>query len=323
MEELLTNTEVGNPVLINTLETILLVGGLISLLLLRLHQRRNPVESCTLTHRLRERALSFTEIYAIILLHLFLFMLAMFSGRFFYEEQIPTAKMSIALLIYSIVSLSIFTNTWRRGNTLEEGFGMGFRKLRFAALAPLFYLSIIPLLLLSSAILRWIGYELPLQENAQQFVESNPAGRMLFAAMAIIAAPFFEELLFRGIIFPALLKHMGLTASILLVSSLFALLHFHFFVFLVLFCMASFFCILFWPSQNRWLIGLTRTTLLLVFLFAAGITFASGSFHSFMALTILSAATCLAYWRSGSLWTSIGMHAIFNAVSILTLNMTN
>ena len=46
-------------------------------------------------------------------------------------------------------------------------------------------------------------------------------------------------------------------------------------------------------------------------------------FHlpSFAALFLLSGALCLAYWRTGSLWVSIGMHTIFNAVSILALNI--
>ncbi|MEA2067879.1 MAG: type II CAAX endopeptidase family protein [Verrucomicrobiota bacterium] len=321
MEELLANPETVNPVLLSPIEYALLIGGLVAALLFALLHRRNPPDPVALTNRLCDRALGFFEIHGIVLLHLFLFILAMFSGRLFYEHQIALAKLGIALAIYSIVSFAIFTNTWRRGGTLASGFGMGIRQLRFAALAPLCYLAAIPLLLLVGAVLKGIGYELPLQENARQFIESGPSERILFAMMATIAAPFFEELLFRGIIFPALLKRMGLASSILLVSSLFALLHFHFFVFLALFPLASLFCILFWPSENRWLIGLTRTVLGMILLFSACITYSGGSFHSFLSLMILSIALCLAYWRTGSLWTSIAMHAIFNAVTLLSLNM--
>lgn len=42
---------------------------------------------------------------------------------------------------------------------------------------------------------------------------------------------------------------------------------------------------------------------------------------SMLALFLLSAGLCVAYWRTGSLWVSIGMHAIFNGVTILLLKL--
>ncbi|VGO21798.1 CPBP family intramembrane glutamic endopeptidase [Pontiella sulfatireligans] len=321
MEEMLANAEAGSRHLYWIIESAMLLGGLVAILILVLHHRRTPPDTETLTARLVARAFSFTEIYGIVLLHLTLMILAMFSGRLFYAEQIPTAKLVVALLIYTIVTFAIFITIWKRGGTLDDTFGLRLRQLKLAALSPLFYLAIVPLLLLSSALLTLLGYELPLQESVQQFVDSPQLEQILFSVMAIIAAPFFEELLFRGIIFPALLKRMGLAGSTLLVSSLFALLHFHFFIFLILFGSASLFCLLFWPAQNRWAVFATRGVLALVVLFSAYITFISGSFHSFTALMILSSAACLAYWRTGSLWACIGLHAIFNTVSILALNL--
>jgi membrane protease YdiL (CAAX protease family) len=321
MEELLANAEPGSKALISQIEYILLAGGLLAALLVVFHTTRHPPDAAALTRRLRNRAMGFVEIYGIVLLHLSLFILAMFSGRLFYEHQIAVAKLGIALLIYSIVSFSIFAINWRRHETLESGFGMGPGQLRFVALGPLVYLAIVPILLLAAAVLKGIGYELPLQETAQQFIDSNPIERILFAVMAIVAAPFFEELLFRGILFPALLKRMGLASSILLVSSLFSLLHFHFFVFLTLLAVASVLCTLFWQSGNRQLAALARTALVMVLVFSGAITYTSGSFHSFLSLMILSAAVCLAYWHTGSLWTSIAMHAIFNAVTLFSLHL--
>ena len=83
--------------------------------------------------------------------------------------------------------------------------------------------------------------------------------------------PLYEEVLFRGVLFPYLTKRAGLAGGTLLVSALFALLHFHL------------------PSMAP--------------------------------LFLLSIALCLAYWRTGSLWVNIGIHAIFNATSILALNI--
>ncbi len=53
------------------------------------------------------------------------------------------------------------------------------------------------------------------------------------------------------------------------------------------------------------------------------VLFALMHFHlpSFVPLFMLSAILCLTYWRTSSLWTSIGVHMIFNAVSILALNI--
>jgi membrane protease YdiL (CAAX protease family) len=321
MEELLANAEPGSTALFSQIEYALLVGGLLALTLAVFLYRRRPPDTAALTRLLRDRAMGFIEIYGIVLLHLSLFILAMFSGRLFYEHQIATAKLGIALLIYSIVSMAIFAVNRRRHETLASGFGMGMGQLRFIALAPLLYLAIVPVLLFSPAVLKAIGYELPLQETARQFVDSNPVERILFAVMAVVAAPFFEELLFRGILFPALLKRMDLPGAILLVSCLFSLLHFHFFVFLILFAAASVLCTLYWQSGNRRLAALARTALVMVLMFSGAITYTGGSFHSFLSLMILSAATCLAYWRTGSLWTSIAMHACFNAITLLSLQL--
>ncbi|NNJ71279.1 MAG: CPBP family intramembrane metalloprotease [Kiritimatiellales bacterium] len=320
MDELSPSAESGTIEMFSTVELALLIGGVGAIILLLFYHRKHPPNIPVLVTRIGSRAISFVEIYAIILLYLFLFILAMFSGRFFYAHQIPSARLVIALIIYSIVSFFMFANTWRREDTLANGFGLGYRQIKYLALAPLFYLALVPLLMLSVALMKWMGYALPLQETARQFVESSQAQRILFAVMAIIAAPFFEELLFRGILFPALLKRTGLISSTLLVSSLFALLHFHFFVFLILFGMASIFCVLFWPSRNRWMIGITRMMLILVLGLSAYVTYSSGTLHSFVALMVLSAGTCAAYLRTGSLWASMGMHAIFNAVTLFSLN---
>lgn len=321
METLLASAKAALCNLLASPEYLLFLGGLLAALLLLLHHRKNPPDNVALTERLPERALGFFDIYGLVLLYLTLFVGAMFTGRFFYEEQIAVAKLGIALLIYTLVSCAIIATARRRKLTIESGFGMGIRNLKTLGLAPLFYLSIIPLLLLVGAALKWIGYEMPLQDNAQQFVESNPTERILFAIMAILAAPLFEELLFRGVIFPALIKHMGPKAAILLVSCLFALLHFHFFIFMLLFAAVAVVCALFWKAADPRLRLLTRTLLAIVLLFSGYITFASGSFHSFLSLMILSTGTCLAYWRTGSLWSSIGMHAVFNAVTIYSLSV--
>ena len=114
------------------------------------------------------------------------------------------------------------------------------------------------------------GLEIVLQDVAQAVTQEPSWLRTLYILTAVFAAPLFEEVLFRGMIFPYLVKYTGLAKGTLLVSVSFAVMHFH-------------------PP-------------------------------SFVPLVLLSAVLCLAYWRTGSLWVSIGMHAIHNAVTILALH---
>lgn len=69
-----------------------------------------------------------------------------------------------------------------------------------------------------------------------------------------------------------------------------------------------------WLANTLGVVGATVMT---------SILFALMHWHvaSLVPLALMSAAACIAYWRTGSLWTSIGLHMIFNAVTILALNI--
>ena len=107
MEELLTSTETGNPFIPGFIEWILLCAGFAAVSLLALHNRRNPPVRRTLTAQLSSRSWN-TKQLAIVFGALFLlYFLASFSGRFFYEDQIPLAQLVITLAIYSIIMILI------------------------------------------------------------------------------------------------------------------------------------------------------------------------------------------------------------------------
>jgi len=89
--------------------------------------------------------------------------------------------------------------------------------------------------------------------------------------IAIVGAPVFEEIVFRGILFPWLARRTGFWPGVVVVSALFAALHLH--------------------------------------------------LPSLLPLFLLSAMFCVAYARTRSLWVPIGMHALFNAVSVLLLTL--
>ena len=159
---------------------------------------------------------------------------------------------------------------------MESTDGMGIRQMKKLLISPVFYLAFIPFLMLISKgyhlLLEYaFGMELELQEVAQVVSQELSWLEIVYMVMAIVVAPLFEELLFRGIAFPYLVKRIGLAGGTVLVSLLFAMMHFH--------------------------------------------------LPSFIPLFLLSSALCMAYWRTSSLWVSIGMHTLFNAVSILALNI--
>ncbi|HSK45947.1 MAG TPA: CPBP family intramembrane glutamic endopeptidase, partial [Candidatus Binatia bacterium] len=70
------------------------------------------------------------------------------------------------------------------------------------------------------ALHRWIPDSLPITE----FFKDRPSA-LLLGAFGILVAPFMEELLFRGFLYPALARSTGATASLIITSSAFTLLH--------------------------------------------------------------------------------------------------
>ena len=151
-----------------------------------------------------------------------------------------------------------------------------FRQMKHLRLAPLFYLAVIPFLMFAThgyhfLLQQFFDFELELQDAAQVVIGEWSWLELLYTAVAIFVAPLFEELIFRGILFPYFVKRVGVAGGTALVSLVFAAMHFH--------------------------------------------------VPSVVPLYLLSSALCLAYWRTGSLWPSIGIHILFNTVTILALNV--
>ncbi|HEY5621114.1 MAG TPA: CPBP family intramembrane glutamic endopeptidase [Pontiella sp.] len=164
-----------------------------------------------------------------------------------------------------------------------------------------------------------MGYELSLQESARIFINAAPHDQMLFTATAILAAPFFEELLLRGMLFPALLKHTGLPGAVLISSCLFALLHFNALAAVILIALLPIVLLTGQAVRTRTRSVLTNGTVLVILSVSAGLAHQTGVLHLFTSLLILSIGLSAAYWRTGSLWVSIAMHSIFNAVTLAFL----
>jgi len=277
MEELLASPAgSGAHLSAQVLGGLLLLGGLAAALALAVRHRRHPPDKQALDAALAARAWTTAEVGAILAAWCLLYVGALFSGRLFYEEHVPLARLAVTVLVYGIVAAVAAAINHLRVRRRAAGCGMGRKALGALRLAPVFYLAVLPFLMVAAKAYHLLlehgfGVEPELQEVARIVMRPTTWIEALYMLVAIFVAPVYEELLFRGILFPYLAKRAGLGGGMALVSLLFALLHFH--------------------------------------------------LPSLVPLYLLSAALCLAYWRTGSLWTGIGMHALFNAVTILALNL--
>ncbi len=94
------------------------------------------------------------------------------------------------------------------------------------------YAATMPLLMVLTIAYQWwleaTGYTPTPQDVVLLFSELERGWMYAyFIFLAIVLAPVSEELLFRGILLPALAKRFGLCAAILVQTALFALLHLH------------------------------------------------------------------------------------------------
>lgn len=261
---------------IGVLSILLFFGGLLVAVRLVRREWRRHVDPRELTKRIAARSWSTTYLVFLFTLLLLLYGLVGCSGQFFYEEQLPAMRLVFTFITFSILvgAMMLFSRRQWPGPACFPSLGLtDVCKLR---LAPVIYLAAIPFIMLASKVYQEMlqlvtGAETELQEVARMISGGHSPLEILYMLMAVFVAPFYEELLFRGVLFPYCLKRAGLAPAILLVSLFFGMMHFH--------------------------------------------------LPSFLPLAMLSAVLCAAYWRTGSLWPSIGVHMIFNAATILALNL--
>ena len=254
----------------------LLIGGIFSAGWIALHEKQNPPDVKKLNYDLANRSWNTVHILILLTALFLLYFAAGFVGQFFYEEQIPVVQLIVAVLIYVLLVVIAGVISHVQKSTLTEGFGLGSKGLREILKAPLIYLAFVPVLLVCSTLWHTLlelisSHEVELQEVAQIVSQDLTWLEMCYIGVAVFLAPVYEEIIFRGILFPYFMKRIGLAGSTIIVAVVFAVMHYH--------------------------------------------------LPSFVPLALLSSILSLAYWRTGSLWTSIGIHMIWNAMTILSLNI--
>ena len=244
--------------LLLVLQGVLLVSGLLSLFALLRWCRNHPVDVEVLSHRLRARAWPVGQVFSIVGMLFLLYALSSGVGAFFTADQQTAARLVVALVVDGtmLFSIMLVVRFWRK-TTCAVDFGV--RKENFKLLFfgfPL-YVVLLPFLVLSGLLVEFVFHlfstgEPSLQEVGEVVVHSDGHLRIAYALVAIFVAPVFEELFFRGILYPALAKGIGMVRGAVVVSILFAGIHFHAPSFLTLFLLSLAFCRIYWRSGSLW-----------------------------------------------------------------------
>jgi hypothetical protein len=143
--------------------------------------------------------------------------------------RIVIQGVSFHLIGLGIVILSLL----RRRVAWREAFGLESRAiLRDVGKGMLFYLAALPFVVfytfLYQVVLRGVGYEIIMQEVALVVAgEQSFWMRVCLMGLAVVLAPLFEEILFRGIGLPLIARKWGVAPAVAAVSLFFAAIHFH------------------------------------------------------------------------------------------------
>lgn len=78
----------------------------------------------------------------------------------------------------------------------------------------------------SSALTYYVAKVFGAKETAfEQLIESSPGARLAIVLIAVLGAPLVEEIVYRGVVYPALERAFGVAQAVIGVAALFALVH--------------------------------------------------------------------------------------------------
>jgi membrane protease YdiL (CAAX protease family) len=186
---------------------------------------------------------------------LLLYTLAAGTGQFFYQEQLPLIRLIVTYLIYILIGILIYYLQRKAPNSLQPALQK--KQLSTLRWAPWLYLGLLPLLwliaLLNQHIFQHIlGTDMERQSITQQMTQWDNPLHQLYILTAILIAPLYEEILFRGILLPKLMQKTNLIHACWISATLFALLHFHAPALLPLFALSTALSIIYWWTGSLW-----------------------------------------------------------------------
>ncbi len=173
---------------------------------------------------------------------------------------IPT-KGSITFQMLSFCLFGLIISTlilWINYKKEKLSFGLSIKNLKYVIWTPLIYLITIILLLFVGLLNQYLltnffDIEIKPQEILEKFKELESSFEIsIFVIGSAVVAPIYEELLFRGIIFPKLIQKTNFTIALLLSSLIFAVLHFHLSALLPLFVLSIILSITYLYTSTIW-----------------------------------------------------------------------
>jgi membrane protease YdiL (CAAX protease family) len=237
--------------------SLLLLGGGCGFLWM-LWYRRHPAPSKLLSSNLVEQSWSSRQVGAVLGIFLFFYLLASGVGSFFLEEQQSRVRLIVALVVdgFMFLAIAVVLRFWRR-KSWAKSFGVGDSDLWKLFLGIPLYLALLPFLVIAGELTEWIyrlfsGMDPALQDAGQVLVQGDRSLQIAYAAVAIFVAPIFEEIFFRGILFPFLAQRLGVMQGAVVLSLLFAGIHFHLASFPALFLLSLALCGTYWRSGSLW-----------------------------------------------------------------------
>jgi membrane protease YdiL (CAAX protease family) len=132
-------------------------------------------------------------------------------------------------LCFALIAASLYI----RRLPWSTAFGFNSRGiLREAGWGILILIGVMPLLIgynfIAHMVMNWLNYTPTVQDVTRIMSDSsNLTTRIYFALLAVVIAPIVEEMLFRGILLPAITRMVGVRPAIVFVSVLFAMVHGH------------------------------------------------------------------------------------------------
>lgn len=174
-------------------------------------------------------------------------------------NEAESAGVLIQALVFYPASLTILALLLRcRKWTWAAAFGLqGKGLMRRLGTGMALYAGLLPLFFFAAALSRLVmfiaGYPVTIQDVVLIFMEPQSLLTLLgLLSLAMIIAPVAEEILFRGLLLPLLMKRLGAGPAVMLSSFLFALIHWHVPSFFPLFVLATTLALAYVYSGTLW-----------------------------------------------------------------------
>lgn len=226
---------------------VLLCFGLAVDIGLAIYALKRPLSPASWAHEMVERARSGRTVLVtfLALVALYLVNSAIYT-LFFPDVTVAEPHTLIFQALFFHIPGLLLLGTVFRGAKREDNF---WRKAPARlGLAVLFYLASIPLIwfysILYQLFLHQMGHSFYLQDVALLFLAPTALPeKVVLIFVAVVIAPLFEEFLFRGVLFPWVVRRIGLWPAVGVVSLFFASIHVHLPSLLPLFLLSSLFCL--------------------------------------------------------------------------------